>query len=83
MMTTNKHTIKKPADYRICIQGRLDETWFEFFEPLAIRHEICGASVFTYLEGEIEDQAALQGVLHNLCQLGFSLISMNRVKRSN
>jgi hypothetical protein len=82
MMTTNKQTIDKPGEYRICVQGRLDETWFEFFEPLVVRHENCGAAVLTYLEGEIEDQAALQGILHNLYQLGFSLISMNRVTRS-
>jgi hypothetical protein len=34
-MTNHKHTIDKPGEYCICVQGRLDETWFEFFAPLA------------------------------------------------
>jgi hypothetical protein len=68
----------QPAVYRIRVQGRLDENWFEFFEPLTIRNEICDRLVYTVLEGVIEDQAALQGVLHNLYQLGFPLISINK-----
>jgi hypothetical protein len=63
--------------YEIRIKGHLDESWADWFDGLAIRHEDNGE---TRLYGSLPDQAALHGVLNRLRDLGVQLISVNPIE---
>jgi len=67
----------EPTVYRIRVKGHLDLTWSDWFEGLELSHEPNGETTLT---GPIVDQAALQGVLMKVSNLGLSLISVNRVE---
>ncbi len=70
----------RPAVYTICVQGRIDPSWSDRLEGMAIRpisNE--GESLITTLEGEIIDQSALAGVLNTLYELHLPVISMERL----
>ncbi len=71
-----KITLDQPGMYRIRVQGALGEHWMEYFDGMEITTEISpdGAQV-TQLAGCLADQAAVQGVLQKLYNLGFPLIS--------
>lgn len=58
---------------RICIKGRLDHSWQEWFGNLQIKHDVSDTTV---LEGELCDQAALYGVFMTIRQLGLTLLSL-------
>jgi hypothetical protein len=61
----------------IRIKGQLDEHWSEWFEGLTIAHTAEGDTV---LNGQIDDQAALHGLLSKLRDLGLSIGSVNAVE---
>ena len=65
------------ATYRIRVQGTVDETWSAYLGGVTIAevHTADRAPV-TILTGQLVDQAALLGVLNNLYDLGFSLLSV-------
>ena len=66
-----------PATYRICVGGRLDESWSAYLEGMAIRPAQTAAGEWTtVLTGRLVDQAALVGVLNNVYDLGFTLRSV-------
>jgi hypothetical protein len=67
--STGKHT-----DYDIEIEGHLDDGWQEWFEGFGLIRLPNGRTV---LSGAIRDQAALQGVLKKIGNLGLTLISLN------
>jgi hypothetical protein len=72
-----KITLDQPESYRIRVQGKLDERWVDFFEGMLIQHETApDGSEFTSLSGRLPDQAAVQGALQKLYNLGFPLISV-------
>ncbi len=62
--------------YEICIGGKLDSTWSEWFEGFDMR--ACGEN-WTVLCGRVADQAALLGILNKLCRLNLPLVSVNEV----
>ncbi len=62
--------------YEICIEGKLDSSWAEWFEGLDLKD--CGEKC-TVLFGRIPDQAALLGILNKLCGLNIPLVSVNQV----
>ncbi len=63
------------ADYRIIVEGVLDPVWFECLGGLEITEQRQpGQPVVTRLEGRLEDQSALQGVLDTLFMIGMRLI---------
>ena len=67
------------AYHRIVVEGVLDPVWFDRLGGLEIteqRHP--GQPVVTRLEGWLEDQSALQGVLDTLFMLGIRLILVER-----
>ena len=70
---TNEHTNKQPQ-YEIKVAGQLDSNWQEWFDGLTITRTADGD---TLLSGVIIDQAALQGVLKKISNLGLTLISVN------
>ena len=61
--------------YEIRIQGRLDDRWFTWFDDLDLSHTTDGTAV---LRGPVVDQAALNGLLHKLRDLGVPLLSVTQ-----
>lgn len=66
----------KPTFYQIRVKGHLDEILAEWFDGLTISNQEDGEAV---LSGRLTDQAALQGVLKRISNLGLSLVSVNAV----
>ncbi len=62
--------------YEICIGGKLDSSWSEWFEGFDMYG--CGEN-WTMLCGRVADQAALLGILNKLCRLNLPLVSVNEV----
>lgn len=76
-----KISLDQPGRYRIRIQGKLDERWAAYFEGMQIdcQNDIEGLPVTT-LTGTFPDQAAVQGELHKLYNLGFPLITVEKIE---
>jgi len=62
--------------YAIRLRGRLDSRWSAHFEGMSLTT----GDGFTLLEGRVVDQAALHGVLHQLRDIGLSLVSVTQVE---
>jgi hypothetical protein len=60
--------------YEIRVKGHLDPSWSDWFDEMRITHEKNGETI---LAGMLTDQAALQGVLRKISDLGIALISVN------
>jgi hypothetical protein len=65
------------TEYLIQVSGHLASEWSEWFDGLDVR---CQPDGTTVLSGPIRDQAALQGHLLKIRDLGLSLVSMNPVE---
>ena len=65
----------KPCIYEIRIEGHLTNRWSDWFDGLAIHHDLNGV---TTLSGPLSDQAALLGVLNQLQSLNLTVISVKR-----
>jgi hypothetical protein len=63
--------------YQIRIKGHCGQWWKDWFEGLTITLEEDGN---TLLSGPVVDQAALDGLLRKVRDLGLPLFSVNRVK---
>ncbi len=75
-----KMTLDNPGAYRIRVQGRLGEKWSGYFDGMVITfHEDTDGNLITELTGVLLDQAAVQGVLQKLYNLGFPLISVENI----
>jgi len=78
-MTPNPIT-GKPATYEIRVQGRLDESWSNWFNGMTIAPEgASGDSPVTTLTGVVADQAALRGILERVWNLNLTLVSVRRL----
>lgn len=66
--------------YRIQIQGVLDRTITDWFGELTILPQENGETV---LVGQFADQSALRGLLDQLWNLNFTLLSVERLGRKN
>lgn len=66
----------EPGYYEIRIKGHLDDHWAGWFEGLTLTFEETGDTLLT---GPVTDQAALQGLLKKVRDLGMPLISVNPV----
>ena len=65
------------AHYRIRLQGKLDQSWSEYLDGMTITvAQMADGAPVTVLTGQLVDQAALVGVLNNVYDLGFSLLSV-------
>jgi hypothetical protein len=64
----------KPTYYEIRVKSHLESAWAEWFDGLTISNLENGEGV---LSGPLPDQAALQGILKRIGDLGLSLISVN------
>lgn len=67
----------EPGDcYEIRLQCCLDEHWASWFGQMTLTTNPQGGE--TILFGRLPDQAALQGVLRKIQELGLTLISVQR-----
>ena len=73
---TDEHTNQQNV-YHIRIKGHLDAHWQDWFDGLAITLTDDGDTI---LNGVIVDQAALHGLFRKICNLGLTIISVNRQK---
>ncbi|TXN30362.1 hypothetical protein [Lacisediminihabitans profunda] len=64
--------------YQIRLQGRLDESWSDWFEGFTVTNENGGTTTLT---GPVIDQSALHGLLRRVGDLGVTLISVNVLER--
>ncbi len=69
----------KPSCYRIAVQGGLDEQkWSGRLGGMQIESQKAGdQQAVTILNGEVQDQAELMGVLNTLYQLQMNILSVN------
>jgi hypothetical protein len=69
----------QPAQYCILVDGRLPEKAVAWFPEMVIETKISkDGQVVTCLVGEIQDQAALHGLLGRIRDLGINLIRVER-----
>jgi hypothetical protein len=66
----------KPTMYHIKVKGHLDDTLAGWFEDMAVSNLEEGIAL---ISGTLADQAALQGILNRISNLGLTLISVNTV----
>ncbi len=66
----------QPMAYQVRITGQLDARWADWFEGLTITLD--GGD--TLITGPVVDQAALQGLLKKVRDLGMPLVSVNPVE---
>jgi hypothetical protein len=66
----------KSTFYHFRVKGHLDETLAGWFEDMTVSNLEEGDAL---LAGFLPDQAALQGILKRISDLGLTLISVNAV----
>ena len=70
----------KTSIYRIKVEGRLKESWSDWFNGLEIEFRTEGdQKPVTTLTGPIPDQSALLGVLIKIGNLGLRLLSLELI----
>jgi hypothetical protein len=76
-------SFRKPAVYKIELQGELNESFTERLGGMQINvSRAQGTKPVTILVGQINDQAALSGILNTLYELHLSIMSVNILKDS-
>jgi hypothetical protein len=73
---SGKKYIRKLYTYEIRVEGHLTDRWSDWFEGLAIRHNMEGETI---LQGSFVDQAALFGALSKVNALNLALISVTKL----
>jgi hypothetical protein len=69
------------AQYRIVVEGELDERWSDRLAGLSIeRVEENGARPRTVLTGKIRDQAELNGVIESLYGLHLPIVRLEKME---
>ena len=76
MSTTSTSNPDGASWYEIRLQGRLDPRWSSRFDGMTLTI----GDGFTLLTGLVVDQAALHGLLHQLRDIGLSLVSVTQVE---
>jgi hypothetical protein len=75
-----KLSIDQPGTYSIRVQGTLSERWAGYFEEMTLSVDTdADGHPLIVLTGRLPDQAAVQGVLQKLYNLGFPLISVEKI----
>ena len=78
-----KQVSMEPQIVQIKVQGRLDDSWSDWFEGMAITSGCCSPSCdqdVSTLTGRIVDQVVLRSVLNRLWDLNLTLLSVNRIE---
>ena len=66
----------EPARYELRVRGVLDPGWSAWFEGLQVSCDQAGQTTIT---GLVADQAALNGLLTKIRDLGLELLSVRRI----
>jgi hypothetical protein len=83
-ITHDQLNFKNPAVYKIVVEGEIDNSWSDSLLGMQIEvRKKEGNVTFTSLVGEIRDQAALSGILNNLCEMHMTVISVNMMSDAN
>jgi hypothetical protein len=70
-----------PTIYQIKVQGKLKESWSEWFNGMTIAFKIKeDGSPVTTLVGPVIDQTALHGLLNKIRDLGLPLLYLSQVE---
>jgi len=72
--------MNRPTFYQIRVKGHLDDTLASWFDGLTVSNREEGDAL---LSGPLPDQAALQGILKRISNLGLVLISVNSVQEED
>jgi hypothetical protein len=71
----------EPANYRIRILGMLDKNWSDYCGGMKIEHDMMlDQFPVSILTGRLVDQAALNGVINTLYDIGCPLLSVECVE---
>lgn len=70
----------RPVFYQIRVKGHLDGALAGWFEDLTVTNLEDGEAL---LSGPVPDQAALQGILRRINNLGVMLVSVQSVHEEN
>jgi hypothetical protein len=71
------YTFDRPGNYRICVQGFLDESWSDRLGGLHITtSSLKDQGPVASLVGQVRDQAELAGVLNTLYELHLTLLTV-------
>ncbi len=70
----------KQRIYQIRVGARLDETWLEWFEPLALQPQPDGTTLLT---GPVDDQAILHTLLNKIRNLNLDLLSVTYIEANS
>ena len=72
-----------PAVFSICINGRLSESWLEYFgaQSISVEEDEAGQSSTTLISEPV-DQAALVGMINHLNGLGLAVVSVECLSAS-
>jgi hypothetical protein len=80
-MDAGNQAVQKQKDYQIRVQGRLDASWSDWFDGMALTVDKGDDGVpVTTLVGPVADQAALHGLLARISDLNLTLISVAQVE---
>jgi hypothetical protein len=87
-MSTNKsigdYNFKKPAVYKIVVQGEIDDSWADRLYDMQINVERKkGKPIISSVVGEINDQSALSGILNTFYELQMTVISVKMLGEIN
>lgn len=80
MPHTHRLRVDQPAHYRIRVQGWVDDRWADWLGGLTLAREGESDSAATILTGAVTDQSALVGLLQQLCNLGFPVLSAAQIE---
>lgn len=81
MASRNPIPFDHPATYQINVQGLIDPTSSDLLGGMTINPASVEAiPPITTLEGELQDQAALAGVLNTLYELHLTVILVKRLE---
>lgn len=64
-----------PLRYALVVRGELESRFDAIFEGLSLQR----SDGKTTLEGEVQDQAVLQGLIDRIGDFGLELISVNQI----
>jgi hypothetical protein len=74
--------LNTPANYRIRVQGHLDDSWAERLDRLVITKAFSAHNTpITILVGYLPDQATLSNVLNALYELRLPLLSVENMDK--
>ena len=76
---SNGRKYEIPCAYQIKVKGTIAEDWSSWFEGFLITIQ---KDDVTILNGLVEDQAALHGLLVKIANLGLPLLSVTRLEVS-